>query len=217
MGGARRAENAVEPVAARAADPLTGKPGAHLAFERRRRRLARQQLVGKPSPQPRFGPLVETGDREAVENKPPMPAASPPGPFVIFQHFDADADLGCQMPDDRRSKIGLIVGKATTPPPVHELNSKPELASVGQPRQPGQILSPESPALLKLLYRPQPLHRSAPISSVQTTAPPSVRSSQLGHFAQLCGHWAQKDVAPSRERRYDKGAVMPVGCPVSVF
>ena len=47
-----------------------------------------------------------------------MPAASPPRPFVIFQHFDADADLGCQMPDDRWSKIGLIVRKATIPPPI---------------------------------------------------------------------------------------------------
>jgi hypothetical protein len=36
------------------------------------------------------------------------------------------------MPDDHRSKIGLIVGKATIPPPVHELHGKPELASIGQ-------------------------------------------------------------------------------------
>jgi hypothetical protein len=76
MGGAPRAENTVESVAAQAADPLAGKPGAHLAFKRRRRRLARQQLVGRPSPQLRFRPLVETGDRKAVENEPPMPAAS---------------------------------------------------------------------------------------------------------------------------------------------
>ena len=117
-------------VAAWAADPLTGEPAAHLAFERRRRRLARQQLVGKPSPQPRFGRLIETGDREAVENKPPMPAASPPRPFVVFQHFDAYADLSGQMPDDRRSKIGLLIGKATIPPPVHELRREAELAGV---------------------------------------------------------------------------------------
>ena len=74
MGGARRAENAVEPVAIRAADALTGKAGVHLAFERRWRRLA-QQLVGKPSPH-RFGPLVETGDRKAAENEPPMSSAA---------------------------------------------------------------------------------------------------------------------------------------------
>ena len=47
-----------------------------------------------------------------------MPAASPPRPFVVFQRFDPDADLSGQMPDDRRSKIGLLVRKATIPPPI---------------------------------------------------------------------------------------------------
>ena len=83
-----------------------------------------------------------------------MPTASPPRPFVVFQHFDADADLGRQMPDDRWSKIGLIVWKATIPPPMHELYGKPELASVGQPRQPRQILGSESPVLSNLFRRP---------------------------------------------------------------
>ena len=77
MGGARRAENAVEPVATWAADALTGKPGVHLAFKRRRRRLA-WQFVRKPNPQPRFRLVAETGDREALENESPMPAARPP-------------------------------------------------------------------------------------------------------------------------------------------
>src|ERR1700684_967652 len=160
MGGPRRAENAVEPVATRAPDALTGNPGVHLAFERRRRRLA-QQLVGKPSPQPRFGPLVETGDRKAVENEPPMPTARPSRPFIVFQHFDADADLGRQMPDDRRSRIGLIVRKAAVPPPIYELYGKPELANVGQPAKPRQILGSESPVLSNLFRRPWTLHRSA--------------------------------------------------------
>src|ERR1700677_1125830 len=158
MGGARRAENAVQPVATRAADALTGKPGAHLAFERRRSRLAQQQLVGKPGPQPRFGPLVETGDRKAVENEPPMPTARPSRPFVVFQYFDADAALGRQMPDDRRSRIGLIVRKAAVPSPTHELYGKPELACVGHPGKPRQILGSESPVLSNLF----PLHRSTP-------------------------------------------------------
>ena len=35
----------------------------------------RQQLVGKPSPQLRFCPLVETGDRKAVEHITRMIAA----------------------------------------------------------------------------------------------------------------------------------------------
>src|ERR1700678_2454323 len=186
MGGARRAENAVEPVATRAADALTGKPGVHLAFERRRRRLA-QQLVGKPSPQPRFGPLVETGDRKAVENEPPMATARPSRPFVVFQHFDADTDLGRQIPDDRRSRIGLIVRKAAVPPPTHELYGKPELACVGHPGKPRQILGSKSPVLSNLFT----LHRSAPsrarrlrtaVRPVTPTWPFRTDSRSLGHI-----------------------------------
>lgn len=107
--------------------------------------------------------------------------------------------LGCQMPDDRRSKIGLLVSKATIPPPVHALHSEPELASVRQTRQPRQIFGFESPALSNLLRRPQPLHRSAPVVSRQTTDLPSVRSSQLGQFAQLRGHWAEISLLTSNQ------------------
>src|SRR5277367_4487512 len=179
MGDARRVENPVESVLARPTDPLTGKPSAYFAFERRRRRLARQQFVEKPSPQPRFGALIETDDRKAIKNEPPMPAASPPRPVVAIQRIDADANLGGQMPDDRRSKIGLLARKATIPPPVHELYSEPELASVRQARQPSQILGSDSPALSNVIRRPQPLHRSAPAASIQPTDPPSSRHPNL--------------------------------------
>ena len=46
MDRTRRAQNAIEAVAAWSADPFAGEPAAYLAFEHRRRGLARQQLVG---------------------------------------------------------------------------------------------------------------------------------------------------------------------------
>ena len=128
-----------------------------------------------------------------------MPTASPSRPFVVFQHFDADADLGRQMPDDRRSKIGLIVRKAAVPPPIHELYGKPELACVGHPRKPRQILGSESPVLSNLS-----IERAAslrPVPSVQTTDSTRLWSPQLGHFAQLRGHWALFDRPEARSNR----------------
>jgi hypothetical protein len=81
------------------ADPFAGEPAAYLGFGRQRRRLARQHLIppsrplAKPNPEPRLGRVIETCECEMVE------------------HIGTDADLGGQMPDDRRCKISLLIGK----------------------------------------------------------------------------------------------------------
>src|ERR1700722_4162941 len=119
-----------------------------------------------------------------------MATARPSRPFVGFQHFDADTDLGRQIPDDRRSRIGLIVRKAAVPPPTHELYGKPELACVGHPGKPRQILGSKSPVLSNLFT----LHRSAPsrarrlrtaVRPVTPTWPFRTPSRSLGQTAAL--------------------------------
>ena len=111
-----RAEKAVKPVRAWAADSLAGKPAAQFAFKHRRRRFARQQIVGKPTSELRLGRIVERGDRQVVENEAPVPPSGPPGPFIAFEHIDLDADLSRQVTDDCRGKVSLLIRKAPVPP-----------------------------------------------------------------------------------------------------
>jgi len=94
MGGAGRAGDAIEPVAAWPADSFAGEPAAHLAFQCGRRRLVGQQLVGNPASEFGLGRVIESGDREVVENEAPVPASGSPGPLIAFQHIGMDANLG---------------------------------------------------------------------------------------------------------------------------
>jgi hypothetical protein len=87
--------------------------------------------------------------------------------------FDEEPVLQATHPQPRAVKVDLVAP-----------------ACVRKARQPRQILGFEGPMLSNLFRRPWTLHRSAPFSSEQITKPPSGRSSELGHFAQLRGHWA---------------------------
>ena len=157
--GAGGTQDAVEPVRAGSDDPAAGEPSADLRLQRRRGRLAWQQLVGEPAAERGLGRVVEAGDRKVGEDGAAMPTASAANPIVTVEHVDPDADLRRQMPDHRRGEVGLVVREAAVPTPVGELRGQAELAGVGQAGQQRQVLGQERPALAKLVRRPQPPHR----------------------------------------------------------
>jgi hypothetical protein len=160
--GAGGAQDTPEPVCAGPGDPAAGEPGVDLRLQRRRGRLARQQLVGEPAAERGLGRLVEGGDREVVAHEAAVPAPGAAGPVVAIEHVGADADLGGEPPDHRRSEVRLVVGKAAVLAPVGELRGQAELAGVGQVGQQRQVLGSERPALAKLVRRPPPPHRLRP-------------------------------------------------------
>jgi hypothetical protein len=128
MGGARRAQDAVEPPGTGSADPLAGEPAADLPLQRRRRRLARQQLLRQPAAEPRLGRVIEDGHREVVEDQPAVPPAGPARPVVGLQGIGIDAEFGRKAPDRGRRQVRLVVGKAAMGTPMGELRRQAEPA-----------------------------------------------------------------------------------------
>ena len=192
VGGAGRAQDAVEPAGAGPADTLAREPAADLLLHRRRHRLARQQLVSQPAAEPGLGRVVEGSDREVVEDEAAVPASGASRPVVAVERVRLDADLGGQMPDHCWRQFGLLVGKAPVLAPVGELRSKPELAGVGQVSQQLQLFRPKRPTLAEFICRPQPLHRPAPSRPGRTSYGTGTAGvSLLGQNAQLRGHWAR--------------------------
>jgi hypothetical protein len=118
IGCAFRVQNTVKPITTEPTDPLAREPATDLAFEDRRRGLLRQQFARKPASELRLRHLIEGGDREMIENKPPMSAPRAPGPLITFKSIRMDAELGGEMPDNRRSEIGFLIGKPSVLPPI---------------------------------------------------------------------------------------------------
>jgi hypothetical protein len=151
VGGASRAQDTVEAIGAGPADPLAGEPGADLRLQHRRRRLARQQVIGEPAAERGLGRVVEGGDREVVQDEAAVPAPGAARPVVAVERVGTDADLRGEVPDHRRGEVRLVVRKAAVLAPVGELRSQAELAGVGQAGQQRQVLGRERPAPAKLV------------------------------------------------------------------
>jgi hypothetical protein len=132
-------QDAIEPVCARPSDPFARKPEGDLLFQRRRCRLARQQVIGKPASEPGLRCFVEGRDREVVEDCAAMSPPRAPYPVIAVKRVCLDTDLAGQVSDDRRGEVGFFVGETTVLTPECKLGCQAELAGV---REGGHGLQP---------------------------------------------------------------------------
>lgn len=75
--GARRTQDPVQAVRARAGNAQPAEPSADLPVQRRRQRLARQQVVGQPAAEVGLGRFVEGRDSKMRKDRATMPAPRP--------------------------------------------------------------------------------------------------------------------------------------------
>ena len=113
-----------------------------------------------------------------IEDHPAVPAPGADRPLVSFQYARCDTDLGGQVRQNHRGKVGLVIGEAAVLTPKGELGRQSQLAAIGHATHQRQILRRKRPARHEFVFRPHPLHSAPSPATVRRTSLPGIGPSR---------------------------------------
>ena len=162
MRGARRAHQAVEPVAARTQDPLVREPTGDRFLQCQRSRLSGQAVGEQPGAEYGLFLIAKFAHRQVGDHHAAVPTPRAAGEVIAFEDFSRNADLTGEVHDNGGCDIRLNLGKTRVLSPEGELAHQAELRLLSVVDREPEVVGRERPACGEFVRRPQPLHWHAP-------------------------------------------------------